>query len=71
MEVEFVAWIEAIVQTNWLLNFILGLGVVNGISRPLKIYCDNSAAVFFSKNDKRVTAQIICWPCKKYGHYVY
>nr|XP_016507185.1 PREDICTED: uncharacterized protein LOC107824890 [Nicotiana tabacum] len=28
------------------------LGVVDTISKPLKIYCDNSAAVFFSKNDK-------------------
>ncbi len=26
--------------------------VVDTISKPLKIYCDNSAAVFFSKNDK-------------------
>ena len=27
-------------------------GCGNSISRPLKVYCDNSAAVFFSKNDK-------------------
>ena len=25
---------------------------MDNIARPLKIYCDNSAAVFFSKNDK-------------------
>lgn len=31
---------------------ILGLGIVDSIERPLRIYCDNSAAVFFSKNDK-------------------
>jgi len=52
MEAEFVACFEAIVQANWLRNFISGLGVVDSISKPLKIYCDNSAAVFFSKNDK-------------------
>ena len=52
MEVEFVACVEATVQANWLRNFISGLGVVDSISKPLKIYCDNSAAVFFSKNDK-------------------
>ncbi|XP_068498524.1 secreted RxLR effector protein 161-like [Phaseolus vulgaris] len=52
MEAEFVACFEAIVQANWLRNFISGLGIVDNIAKPLKIYCDNSAAVFFSKNDK-------------------
>ena len=33
-------------------NFISKLGVVENISKPLRIYCDNSAVVFFSKNDK-------------------
>jgi len=33
-------------------NFISGLGVVDSIAKPLKIYCDNSATIFFSKNDK-------------------
>ncbi|KAL6322453.1 hypothetical protein AAG906_008108 [Vitis piasezkii] len=28
------------------------LAIVDTIEKPLKIYCDNSAAVFFSKNDK-------------------
>ena len=36
----------------WLRNFISGLRIVDSIARPMKIYCDNSAAVFFSKNDK-------------------
>jgi len=52
MEAEFVACFEATVQANWLRNFISGLGVVDNIAKPLKIYCDNSAAIFFSKNDK-------------------
>jgi len=52
MEAEFVACFEATIQANWLRNFISGLGVVDSIAKPLKIYCDNSAAVFFSKNDK-------------------
>ena len=46
------ACFEAIVQAKWLRNFILGLGIVDSIARPMKIYCDNSAAVFFNKNDK-------------------
>ncbi|XP_047265761.1 secreted RxLR effector protein 161-like [Capsicum annuum] len=52
MEAEFVACFEATVQAIWLRNFISGLGLVDNIVRPLKIYCDKTAAVFFSKNDK-------------------
>ena len=52
MEVEFVACFEATVQGLWLRNFISGLEIVDSIAKPLKIYCDNAAAVFFSKNDK-------------------
>jgi hypothetical protein len=52
MEAEFVACFEATIQALWLRNFISGLGVVDTITKPLKIYCDNSAAVFFSKSDK-------------------
>ena len=52
MEVEFVVCFEATIHALWLQNFILGLRVVNTITRPLKIYCDNSATLFFSKNDK-------------------
>ena len=33
-------------------NFISGLGIVDSIAKPLKIYCDNITSVFFSKNDK-------------------
>ena len=33
-------------------KFIIGLKIVDSISRPLKIFYDNSVAVFFSKNDK-------------------
>uniref|UniRef100_A0A6N2K712 Integrase catalytic domain-containing protein n=1 Tax=Salix viminalis TaxID=40686 RepID=A0A6N2K712_SALVM len=52
MEAEFVACFEATVQALWLRNLISGLGIVDSIAKPLRIYCDNSAAVFFSKNDK-------------------
>ena len=52
MEAEFVACFEATLHGLWLRNFISGLGLVDTISKPLKIYCDNYAAVFFSKNDK-------------------
>ena len=52
MEAEFVACFEATVHGLWLRNFVSGLGIVDSIAKPLRIYCDNSAAVFFSKNDK-------------------
>jgi len=52
MEAEFVACFEVKGKANWLRNFVSGLGIVDNIAKPLRIYCDNSATVFFSKNDK-------------------
>ncbi|CAL1376252.1 unnamed protein product [Linum trigynum] len=52
MKAEFIACYEATNHDLWLRNFISGLGIVDTIAKPLKIYFDNSTAVFFSKNDK-------------------
>jgi len=52
IKVEFIACFEVTVQANWLRNFILRLGVVDSIVKPLKIYCDEFTIVLFSKNDK-------------------
>ena len=52
MEAEFVSCFEATSQGVWLKSFISGLRVMNSISRPLRIFCDNSAAVFLAKNNK-------------------
>ena len=52
LKAEFVACFEAVVHGLWLQNFISGLAIVNTSEKPLRIYCDNSAAIFFSKNDK-------------------
>ena len=52
IEAEFVVCFEATTYGLWLRNFISGLGIVGIIAKPLKIYCDNSVAVFFSKKDK-------------------
>ena len=52
IKAEFVACFEATIYALWMQNFILGLGVVNTITKLLKIYYDNSAVVFFSKNKK-------------------
>ncbi|KAL3509964.1 hypothetical protein ACH5RR_029365 [Cinchona calisaya] len=41
MEVEFLVCYETTSLALWLNNFILGLKIVDIISRPLKIFCDN------------------------------
>ena len=52
MHAEFVACFGAATQAVWLRNFISELKVISSIARPLRIFCDNSATVFFSKNNK-------------------
>ena len=52
MEAKFVACFQAIVHGLWLRNFISRISIVDTIKKPLRIYCDNSATVFFSKNEK-------------------
>ncbi|CAH9090786.1 unnamed protein product [Cuscuta epithymum] len=51
MMVEYVAVYNATCHGMLLRNLIKGFKVVNSVSRPLRIYCDNSAAVSFSKNN--------------------
>lgn len=55
MQAKYIAVHEATGQTLWLRNFILEIKIVDSIQRPLKIFCDNAAAVFFAKNNKRST----------------
>ncbi|XP_074317920.1 secreted RxLR effector protein 161-like [Silene latifolia] len=52
MEAEFVSCFEATLHGVWLKSFICGLRVIDSICRPLRMYCDNSAAVFMAKNNK-------------------
>ena len=52
MEAEFVSCFEASSHGVWLKSFIYGIRIVDSISRPLKLYCVNSAAVFMTKNNK-------------------
>ena len=51
MEAEFVSSFEAISHGVWLKCFISGLRIVDSISKPLRLYCDNSAAILMSKNN--------------------
>ncbi|KAH9714963.1 Integrase catalytic domain-containing protein [Citrus sinensis] len=50
MEAEYVACFEATRHALWMQNFITGPDCIVAVPRPLKIYCDNSAAVSFSHN---------------------
>ena len=52
MEVEYVACYEATCHAIWLRNFISALEVVHSISKPLKLFYDNFAAVCFSRNTR-------------------
>ena len=52
MEAELVACYEAITQAIWLRNFIIGLKVVDSISKPIRMFCDNAGAVSSINNGK-------------------
>ena len=52
MEAKFVSCFEASSHGVWLKSFISWLKIVDSISTPLKLYYDNSAAVFMAKNNK-------------------
>ena len=52
---EFIACYEAYNHRIWLRNFVTGLRVVDGIERPLKIYCDNKSTVLYSNNNRSST----------------
>jgi hypothetical protein len=55
-QAEYIAIFEATAHALWLRNFIARMKVIESIERPLVMYCDNVAAVFFSKNNKRTSA---------------
>jgi hypothetical protein len=52
MYAEFIACYEAMGQAVRLKDFIPGLRVVDSISRPLTLYCNNKVIIFFSHNNK-------------------
>ncbi|XP_075088123.1 secreted RxLR effector protein 161-like [Nicotiana tabacum] len=53
MEAEFIACFETASHAVWMKNFLTKLQILDFISKPVIIFCDNSAAVFFPKNNKR------------------
>ena len=57
MEAEFIACFEASNQGIWLLNFITGLQIIEGINKPLRINCDKKAVELYSKNNRSSSNQ--------------
>ena len=55
MEAKYGACYEVTCYVKWLRNFILALEVVHYIFRPLKLLCDNSAIVYFSRNTRSIS----------------
>ena len=52
MAVEFIACYEASNHGLWLRNFVTGLRIIEGVERPLKLFCDNKSAVMYSNNNR-------------------
>ncbi|GKB54521.1 zinc finger, CCHC-type containing protein [Tanacetum coccineum] len=48
IEVEYIAASEAAMEVVWIRKFILGLGIVPTINKPIKMLCDNSAALLIT-----------------------
>ncbi|GKF70622.1 hypothetical protein Tco_0203679, partial [Tanacetum coccineum] len=47
-EAEYIAALEAAMETVWIRKFISGLGIVRTINEPIKMFCDNSATLHFA-----------------------
>ena len=52
MQAKFVTCYEAVGQAVWLKGFIPRLRVVDNISKPLRLCCDNKVTVFYANNNK-------------------
>ena len=55
MATDFVACYEASNQRIWLQNFVTRLRTLDGIERPLKLFCDNKSAILYSNNNRSST----------------
>ena len=56
MVAEFIVYYEASNHGIWVRNFVTRLHIVNGIEKPLKLYCDKKkSAVMYSNNNRSLT----------------
>ncbi|GJQ97605.1 hypothetical protein Tco_0008744 [Tanacetum coccineum] len=49
-EVEYIAASEAAMKAVWIRKFILGLGIVPTINKPIKMFCENSVALLITND---------------------
>ncbi|GJW51256.1 hypothetical protein Tco_0092607 [Tanacetum coccineum] len=47
-EAEYITASEAAMEAVWIRKFILGLGIVPTINEPIRMFCDNLAALHFA-----------------------
>ncbi|GKC73890.1 retrotransposon protein, putative, ty1-copia subclass [Tanacetum coccineum] len=66
-EAKYIATLEPAMKAVWIMKYILGLGIVLTINEPIKMYCDNSAALLIA-NEPGVQKGAIHYP-RRY-HYV-
>ena len=52
MAAKFIAYYEASNHGIWLQKFFMGLRIVDGVDRPLKLFCDNKSAMLYSNNNR-------------------
>ena len=52
MQEKFIACFFVGTHAIWLRNLMIGLHIVNYIARPLKIFWDSNASMFYTKNNK-------------------
>ncbi|GKC85827.1 retrotransposon protein, putative, ty1-copia subclass [Tanacetum coccineum] len=45
---NYIAASEAEMEADWIMKFILGIGIVPIINEPIKMFCDNSAALLIA-----------------------
>ncbi|GKA94703.1 retrotransposon protein, putative, ty1-copia subclass [Tanacetum coccineum] len=66
-EAEYIAASEAAMKAVWIRKFISGLGIVPTINEPIRMFCDNSAALHFANEpgDQRGASH-----CHRRYHYV-
>ena len=58
MKAEFVSCFGATSHGVWLKSIISELKIVDTISRPLRIFYDNSVVVFMAKNNKKMKVKV-------------
>ena len=52
MEVEYIAASEAVMEAVWLKEFLSTLKIIESVSKPVVLYCDNQAAIKVSRDPK-------------------